>query len=966
MFLTLRVPPRTADLTSLRTSPLRNSMLNAGQETQKNLIPADPLARHRAGSHHDPREKLCPLPLVGHLTEKGGPESRALLRAKNTSSSKRSVGLRNSMSGGVFCGPTERCKAEDIMPLEARGFSNAFNCILSVGLLAAILLHAAGLPAQETTQKRGSVKGIVSLVDATQETSTPEGLLLELKPLAEGAASLWAVTDAAGNYEFKDVADGDYTLQFQAEGFVPFTETLHLRNGTSFVENISVKLTGLRQKIEVSEQVEPLSADSSNASKLSEKQLAILPLAEEDFKASLPLTPGVIRTPEGKLNFRGGGEDQSMLLVNDSKMTDPVTGSFSIPVPLDAVQSVSVLKTPYSAENGGFSGGLTAVETVPPPESWKFGVRDLNVSLRGKNDHFVGVARATPRVVFGGPLLRNKVTFSEVFEYDVIRDPVRGLAWPRNEIKKQGFNSYSTLQAIVSSRHIVTVTLNVFPQRTQFANITALIPQTASSDYDRKGASASLSDVYSFSSGAIFRIALTYTRFDSNAHGQGSEAMLLTPDGWGGNFFNSWARSASQFEAAPIYQFAPRSFLGRHEIRIGANATHRSFRGSSLSQTVRLLREDGSPSEQIRFAGPGLLNASVTDVEEFISDHWMPNDHVAADLGARFTSQSVGRTVAFAPRFGIAYSPGKDHKTIFRAGAGLFYDRVPLLAADFAGNPTRIIGEFGLSGQATGNEIAFQNEYIANGSGLIASRIRQAPNTSARSLVTSAEVDRALWTGAVLRLAYIHSATRDLFVLDPVGGAGQGPSVLGLFSSGTENYNEASVTLRFHPIKESDLSVSYVWSRSRGDLNTLGDIMIPFEQPVIRPNVYGVRPADIPHRVVAWGTFHLPHAFVLGPVIDVHTGFPYSNVDERQNYVGLPNRQRFPTFFSLDFQIYRDFHMPHVFHLGSRKIHLGFYVLNATNHGNFNSVYNNVTSPRFGDFTGFQRRQTAFLLSVVN
>src|SRR5713226_3727505 len=509
--------------------------------------------------------------------------------------------------------------------------------IASVGLVGTMLLCAARLPAQETTQKRGAVKGTVSLVNASQERSTPEGLLLELKPLTEGRASLSAVTDEAGNYEFKEVPDGDYILQLQTEGFEPFTATLRVRDGMSIVQNISAKLTEVTQKIEVHEQIEPLSTTSSDstASKLSEKQLDALPLAEENFKASLPLTPGVVRTPEGKLNFRGAGEDQSMLVVNDSKMTEPVTGSFSIPVPLDAVQSVRVDKTPYAAENGGFSGGLSVVETVPPPESWKFGVRDLNVSLRGKNDHFVGIARATPRVVFGGPLFSNKVTFSEVFEYDVIRNPVRGLAWPRNEIKKQGFNSYSTLQAILSPKQVVTVTLNVFPQRTQFANITALIPQTASSDYDRKGASVSLSDAYTFSSGALFRMALNYTRFDSNAHGQGSEAMLLTPDSWGGNFFNSWARSSSQFQATPTFQFAPRTFLGRHELRIGVDATRRSFSGRSGSQPVRLLREDGSRSEQIQFTGTGSLGGSVTDVEEFVSDHWMLSDRLAADLGGR-------------------------------------------------------------------------------------------------------------------------------------------------------------------------------------------------------------------------------------------------------------------------------------------------------------------------------------------
>jgi hypothetical protein len=852
-----------------------------------------------------------------------------------------------------------------------RGFSNTVCCIVSAWLLGTTLLCVTRLSAQETTEKRGTVKGTVSLANASEQGATPEGILLELQTLRDGSASRKAETDAAGNYEFRDVPDGDYVLRLQREGFEPFAATIHVQNGAFVVQNISVSLTGLTQKIEVKEQVEPLSTTSSSASKLTEKQLSGLPLVEENFKEALPLTPGVVRTPEGKLNFRGSGEDQSMLQVNDAKMTDPVTGSFSIPVPLDAVQSVRVEQTPYSAENGGFSGGLTVVETVPPPENWKFGVRDLNVSVRGKNDHVVGISRATPRVVFGGPLLKEKVSFSEVFEYDVIRYPVRGLAWPRDEIKKQGFTSYSTLQAILSPRQVVTATLNVFPLRTQFANINALVPQTASSDYDRTGASASLSYIYSLPSGALFRMALTYTRFDSNAHGQGSDAMLLTPEGWGGDFFNSWARSSSQVEAAPNFQFRSKKFLGQHEIRIGADVNHRSFRGSSSSQDVRLLREDGSLAEQIGFAGPGVLDASVTDVEEFVADHWMLNERLAADLGGRFTSQTVGRTGAFAPRFGIAYSPGKDQKTILRAGTGLFYDRVPLLAADFAGNPTRLQSEYDVNGQATGNEVAFENEYVANGNGSIGSRIRHSPNTSARSLVSSAELDRALWSGAVLKLGYLHSSTTDLFVVDPITGAdltgaAQPAAVLGLFSTGRENYSQADATLRFHPIKQSDLNISYIWSRSRGDLNTLGDLFIPFEQPVIRPNVYGVRPSDVPNRVVAWGTFRLPCALILGPVVDVHTGFPYSKVDERQNYVGIPNSQHFPTFFSFDFQVYRDFRIPLVHSSGSRKIRLGLYMINLTNHGNFSQVYNNVTSPQFGQFTGFERQKTAFLLSVVN
>src|SRR5258707_11596433 len=136
--------------------------------------------------------------------------------------------------------------------------------IASVGLVGTMLLCAARLPAQETTQKHGTVKGTVSLVNASQERSTPEGLLLELKPLTEGRASLSAVTDEAGNYEFKDVADGDYILQLQTEGIEPFTATLRVRDGMSIVQNISAKMTEVTQKIKVHERIKPLSTTSDS------------------------------------------------------------------------------------------------------------------------------------------------------------------------------------------------------------------------------------------------------------------------------------------------------------------------------------------------------------------------------------------------------------------------------------------------------------------------------------------------------------------------------------------------------------------------------------------------------------------------------------------------------------------------------------------------------------------------------
>jgi hypothetical protein len=352
-------------------------------------------------------------------------------------------------------------------------------------------------------------------------------------------------------------------------------------------------------------------------------------------------------------------------------------------------------------------------------------------------------------------------------------------------------------------------------------------------------------------------------------------------------------------------------------------------------------------------------------VEEFIQDRWMVNDQLAIDLGGRLTSETVGRAAAFAPRIGVAYAPGRNKKTVFRAGAGLFYDRVSLLEADFLHNPQRTISLFDETGQLIGSPTPYLNAFVGNGAGPLSSRVRSGPDSSPRSFVGNIEVDRQLWTTATLRVSWLYSQTRDLFIVNPVPGVFGGDGLLGLFHSGTANYHEFEATLHFQPVRHADLNVSYIWSRARGDLNTASNIFLPFEQPVIRPNVSGILPSDVPNRVVSWGVFHLPLALTVTPVVDVHTGFPYSNVDVVQNYAGVPNGVRFPTFFSLDAQAYRDFHlhMPFTERGRRHKVRVGLYSINLTNHGNFREVYNNVTSPFFGRFTGFQRRVDGFLLS---
>src|SRR5207247_10962172 len=162
------------------------------------------------------------------------------------------------------------------------------------------------------------------------------------------------------------------------------------------------------------------------------------------------------------------------------------------------------------------------------------------------------------------------------------------------------------------------------------------------------------------------------------------------------------------------------------------------------------------------------------------------------------------------------------------------------------------------------------------------------------------------------RASYLDSHTVDLFLRDQIVDMASGTGLLAVRNTGIANYRQADITAHYRFGNRADMSLSYTWSRGRGDLNTLSDTLVPFQIPVIRPNVRGILSSHVPHRVVASGFFRLPWKMVISPVADVHSGLPFSNVDCLQNRAGVPDTERFPIYFSLDFRLYRVFavHIP--------------------------------------------------------
>jgi hypothetical protein len=133
-----------------------------------------------------------------------------------------------------------------------------------------------------------------------------------------------------------------------------------------------------------------------------------------------------------------------------------------------------------------------------------------------------------------------------------------------------------------------------------------------------------------------------------------------------------------------------------------------------------------------------------------------------------------------------------------------------------------------------------------------------------------------------------------------------------------------------------------------------------FRNPVIRSNENALSPTDVPNRLIVRGSIGLVGKWVSTPLYEWRTGFPWSAVDELQDFVGRRNESgRLPTVSTLDFSLARPWHF--------RKYHFsaGIKIYNAFDAGNERDVQNNITSPDYSDNRRLARRRQPGIVPVA-
>jgi len=791
---------------------------------------------------------------------------------------------------------------------------------------------------QTTGRQAESGRVVVTLV---LESVRIPAVSVVLRSVDRGVAVGETTSDAIGQVTFPDVPAGRYIVRATRDGFAnaesaPFS----VDRGETEQVLVEMRLTFVRESVDViapanspTESLQPVAVSDV----LSGAKMDIQPLAGDDFQSLLTVLPGIVRGPEGRLRVKGGAPTSGALQMSSASLNDPSTGDFDLELPSGAVESVEVLSNPFAAEYGRFSTSVTQVRTKRGSNDWKVSPDNL---IPGFGKGFAFINKFEPRLSISGPIKRDKLLLGQYLQYRYVRTPVKSLPG-EPQLGLDSFDSFTRLDAVLSSRHALTGGVIYFPRKIVNATLATFRPEETTPSFTQSGFSAGAVDRLIVSAHSILESTVAWRRFEVDQKTKGEAPMVYAPQGQSGNFFNRQERNVHSVQIVEALTFSMDA-AGQHVFKAGMDFQHSGFEGDTYSQQLDVKRVDGSLAERTLYS-PLLTHPHVngTEFALFVQDRWRVNDRLNFELGLRSDRDDVVEQVNYSPRVGASVSVLPEGRAILRGGFGKFAERTPLTVGAFTEYDVQTVTRFGVDGSPLGAPVTFA--HIVDGS-------LKTPE----SIVQTAAWDQRFGRRYFFKAAYLHRNGSHAYVLIPDRNLGQ----LALSSTGESKYWEFETTGRYLASEHRDLTVSYVRSHSTRDLNDYDQFFGNFRNPIIRANDNAISATDVPNRVIVRGNVGLPGKWVFVPLYEWRSGFPWSAVNEFQDFVGPRNETgRLPSVNSLDFTLARPWHFRKYSFTGGIKIY------NTFSAGNERDVQNNITAPDYGTFYNPIQRSIGFVVS---
>ncbi|HEY2866147.1 MAG TPA: carboxypeptidase regulatory-like domain-containing protein [Pyrinomonadaceae bacterium] len=559
---------------------------------------------------------------------------------------------------------------------------NNFKFILLAGILSAFIT------ATSFAQSTGNITGVVTdpnggvLPGATVTTVSAEGKTKS------------GTTNSGGEFTVSGLPPGLYVLQVSAANFAPFAQPdVQVTAGKKAEIKVSLSVQDVTANVNVNsgEEVNTDPDSNKDATVLKGKDLEALPDDPDELEAALQALAGP-----------GAGPNGGQLYI------DGFTGG-NLP-PKESIREIRINSNPFSAEFDRLGFGRIEIFTKPGSDKFRgsafFNFNDE--SLNSRNPFAINRAPSQTRFFGGnlsGPIVKGKASFFL-------------------DINKRDNDQNAVVNAIVLDPSLNPTTLNqeflvptrrfsigprvdyqINPQNTLVARY-----EYSTSSFSNQGIGDTSLPSRAYSTSTVsheLRLTETMvinpktvneTRFgysfnDRKQSGDNSIPTISVPT----FFTGGGAQIGSSFNKNRNWELSNNTTTslgkaGQHAIKFGVrlrgvtidDQSENNFGGSfsftNLTNYIATIEGTQIPTQFSINAGSPLQSVSQVDLGAFMTDDWRLKPGLTLSLGLRYENQTnIHSDLNFAPRFAIAWSPGatgaKAPKTVFRAGAGVFYDR---------------------------------------------------------------------------------------------------------------------------------------------------------------------------------------------------------------------------------------------------------------------------------------------------
>lgn len=539
----------------------------------------------------------------------------------------------------------------------------------------AVLCSSAAL-GQAAPATRGSVvdPAGAAVVSLTVAIESPSGTIVQR-----------AVTDEHGEFQFTNIASGDYLLITPAmKGFAAETIPIHVGSAVTSLTQIRLRLPEVTEQMEVTEETAGVNTDSaSNAdqTKASSELIEKLPVLNQDIIATF--TPFLSQT---------GTNSKGVTLIVDGIETK------SSGVSASAIKSVSINNDPYTAESRSPGKGrieiITKAGTPTFHGTFNFTFRDASTDAttpfaiqhpveqrqiyEGNVTGPIGHGKKTTFLIAG---TRQTDDLQAIVDQQALQ--AAGASGTNANINTP---THTTLFAVrvaheVSARQKISLQYNVEDIITRNQGVGGLVLGATGVNTQSREDDFIFNDSLTISPTLVNQLQLFYEK-DHNPVRSAVDSRKMIVDGAftiGGaqadildtennlkiNEIVSWSKGRHFVKGGVLIPNLSRRAWEDHSNRLG------TFKFASLAAY-----NAQQPYAFTQQAGVGRATFWANEIGSFVLDQIQVLPNLQVSLGLRHDWQTYfGSAHSFSPRISAAYAPGKQRTTILRFGAGVFYDR---------------------------------------------------------------------------------------------------------------------------------------------------------------------------------------------------------------------------------------------------------------------------------------------------